>query len=183
MNDVVATRAAAYFTDSNRPVLYRVPLGPNGAPGAAFETVNLSGDYVQAPGFNVNGIDATRDGKTLVIVQSGTGKLFTVVAQTGVASEIDLGGATVTNGDGPAARGAHSIRVRNSPASRSPARVDLGSGVAFGGDDQSSRCRHDRRLGTALCVTPVRTPVNAADRVMDHGPAQAARLKQGRDPR
>jgi hypothetical protein len=100
VNDVVATRTAAYFTDSMRPVLYRVPLGPGGAPSASFETLELSGDYVQVPGFNVNGIDATPNGKTLVIVQSSTGKLFAVDPQTGVADEIDLGGATVMGGDG-----------------------------------------------------------------------------------
>jgi hypothetical protein len=101
INDVVATRTAAYFTDSMRPVLYRVPLGPGGAPSASFETLPLSGDYVHVPGsFNVNGIDATANGKTLVIVQSSTGKLFTVDPETGVADEIDLGGATVMGGDG-----------------------------------------------------------------------------------
>jgi sugar lactone lactonase YvrE len=91
VNDVVATRTAAYYTDSNRPVLYRVALGPNGAPAATFQTLQLSGDYVQGSGFNVNGIDATPDGKTLVIVQTGTGKLFTVNPQTGAATEIDVG--------------------------------------------------------------------------------------------
>jgi hypothetical protein len=100
VNDVVATRTAAYFTDSMRPVLYRVALGPGGEPSASFETLNLSGDYAQVSGFNVNGIDATANGKTLVIVQSATGKLFTVDPETGVADEIDLGGATVMGGDG-----------------------------------------------------------------------------------
>jgi hypothetical protein len=100
VNDVVATRTAAYFTDSMRPVLYRVPLGPGGAPSASFETLQLSGDYVHGAGFNVNGIDATPNGETLVIVQSSTGKLFAVDPQTGVTDEIDLGGATVMGGDG-----------------------------------------------------------------------------------
>jgi sugar lactone lactonase YvrE len=91
INDVVVTKQAAWFTDSLKPVLYRVPLGPNGRPGAAsaVETVDLGGDYEQVSGFNVNGIDATPDGKTLVIVQSSTGKLFTV-APNGDANEIAL---------------------------------------------------------------------------------------------
>ena len=58
----------------------------------------LGGDYQQASDFNVNGIDATANGKTLVIVQSGTGKLFTV-APTGVARAIVVPGG-VPNGDG-----------------------------------------------------------------------------------
>jgi sugar lactone lactonase YvrE len=98
INDVVVTREAAWFTDSMKPVLYRIPIGRRGALGAP-ETVALSGDYVHQMGFNLNGIDATRDGRTLIVVQSNTGKLFTV-DRRGVTEEIDLGGATVTNGDG-----------------------------------------------------------------------------------
>jgi hypothetical protein len=41
------------------------------------------------PGFNINGIDATPNGKTLVIVQSNTGSLFTVAAD-GDANRIAL---------------------------------------------------------------------------------------------
>ena len=52
------------------------------------------------PGFNVNGIDARPNGKTLVIVQSATGKLFTVTTG-GVTDEIELAdGANAANGDG-----------------------------------------------------------------------------------
>jgi sugar lactone lactonase YvrE len=104
VNDVVVTKRAAWFTDSQRAVLYRLPLGPNGRPGAAgsVRTVNLTGnDYVhQAGAFNVNGIDATPNGKTLVIVQSATGKLFTV-APSGLTRAIALAGnESVPNGDG-----------------------------------------------------------------------------------
>ena len=100
INDVVVTRQAAWFTDSSKPVLYRVALGPSGRPATSFATVPLSGDYVQGAGFNVNGIDATPNGKTLVIVQSNTGKLFTV-SPSGVARTIALAsGESVPNGDG-----------------------------------------------------------------------------------
>ena len=74
----MVTKDAAWFTDSLKPQLYRVPLGPGGEPGATFTTVPLTGDFMQVAGFNVNGIDATNNGKTLIIVQSGPGKLFTV---------------------------------------------------------------------------------------------------------
>jgi sugar lactone lactonase YvrE len=106
VNDVVVTKRAAWFTDSQRAVLYRLPLGPNGRPGAAssITQVPLGGDYAQVGGFNVNGIDATQNGKTLVFVQSATGRLFTTGAN-GVARAIALtdsgGGAeSVPNGDG-----------------------------------------------------------------------------------
>ena len=99
INDVVVTKKAAWFTDSQKAVLYRVPLGPAGQlpAAAAFSTVPLTGDYLQTAGFNVNGIDATPNGKTLVVVQSSTGKLFTVNAM-GSARLIALaGGESVPN--------------------------------------------------------------------------------------
>jgi sugar lactone lactonase YvrE len=101
VNDVIVTRQAAWFTDSSNPVLYRVPLSANGRPGAqsTVRSVQLTGDYKHQPGFNANGIDATPNGHTLIIVQSNTGKLFTVTT-AGVTRQIDLRGATVPNGDG-----------------------------------------------------------------------------------
>ena len=99
INDVVVTPKAAYFTDSNRPVIYKVAKSSSGAPGAV-TPIPLTGDYQHVAGFNVNGIDATRNGKTLVVVQSATGKLFTVDPKTGATKLIDLGGATLPNGDG-----------------------------------------------------------------------------------
>jgi sugar lactone lactonase YvrE len=100
INDVVVTEDAAWFTDSFKPVLYRLPLRENGRPGrrSSVETVALSGDYVHQDGFNVNGIDAAST-DTLVIVQSSTGTLFTVTT-AGVATKIDLGSESVPNGDG-----------------------------------------------------------------------------------
>jgi sugar lactone lactonase YvrE len=102
INDVVVTREAAYFTNSFLAEIYRIPLGPAGRlPGQdAVQTIGLGGDYVQSPGFNANGIDATPNGKWLVIVNSGQGALYRVNPQTGFATRIDLGGATLPFGDG-----------------------------------------------------------------------------------
>jgi sugar lactone lactonase YvrE len=100
INDAVVTRDAAYFTDSSKPVLYKIPLGTSGALGDV-QTLSLSGDYAHvANAFNLNGIDATSNGKTLVAVQSATGKLFRIDPKTGVAKAISLGGESVPNGDG-----------------------------------------------------------------------------------
>jgi sugar lactone lactonase YvrE len=99
INDVVVTTKAAYFTDSQQPVLYRVPIGPRGGLGNA-QTIPLGGDYVHVPGaFNLNGIDATPSGKWLVAVQSANGQLYRINPH-GVARLISLGGESVPNGDG-----------------------------------------------------------------------------------
>jgi sugar lactone lactonase YvrE len=99
INDVVVTPKAAYFTDSRKAVLYKVSIGPGGRLGA-FETVSLTGANLALAGFNLNGIDATANGKTLIAVQSNTGKLFRIDAATGAVHEISLGGESVPNGDG-----------------------------------------------------------------------------------
>ena len=129
VNDVVVTKRAAWFTDSNRAVLYRLPLAKNGQPGATAQAVALTGDFQLASGFNLNGIDATSNGKTLVTVQSGTGKLFTVTP-AGVTAEIDLGGQTVQNGDGILLHGRTLYVVRNQ--NNQIAVVQLGKGLATG---------------------------------------------------
>ncbi|GIF68367.1 hypothetical protein Ais01nite_64020 [Asanoa ishikariensis] len=100
VNDVILTRDAAWFTDSQRPVLYKVPFGRHGKLGDRFETVPLTGDFVFTPGAtNANGIARTPDGRNLLVVQSNTGLLFRV-DEDGVATQVDLGGVPMTNGDG-----------------------------------------------------------------------------------
>lgn len=99
VNDVVASKDAAYFTDSVNPVIHRVPIDRRGRFGEV-ETIPLSGDLVYQEGFNANGIDATPNGKSLIVVQSNTGELFEVDPRSGASAEIDLGGETLTNGDG-----------------------------------------------------------------------------------
>jgi sugar lactone lactonase YvrE len=102
VNDVVVTRDAAWFTESQDDVLYRVPIAPDGTLGsqADVEVVPLAGDFALAPGFNVNGIDATPRGDTLVIVQSNVGRLYTVDPGSGEADLIELAGGNVMFGDG-----------------------------------------------------------------------------------
>jgi sugar lactone lactonase YvrE len=100
VNDVVVTRKAAYFTDSQRPVLYRVALSKKGEPGT-LTTIPLGGQYEHVPGeFNLNGIVATPNGKALIAVQSFARKLYLIDPSTGVAKLIDLGRYDLANGDG-----------------------------------------------------------------------------------
>jgi sugar lactone lactonase YvrE len=102
VNDVVVTQDAAWFTESQDDVLYRVPIAPDGTLGsqADVQVVPLTGDFALAPGFNVNGIDATPRGDTLVIVQSNLGRLYAVDAGSGEADLIELAGGNVMFGDG-----------------------------------------------------------------------------------
>ena len=115
VNDVVVTERAAYFTDSFRAVLYRLPLGKRGEPAATARTVPLTGAFQLVAGqFNLNGIEATQNEKTLVAVQSTTGKLFGIDPRTGATKEIAIGAAGAANGDGLVLLGNTLYVVQNS---------------------------------------------------------------------
>jgi sugar lactone lactonase YvrE len=107
VNDVVVTPQGAWFTDSRRMVLYRVPRDLSGP-----RTLNLTGIPEHA-GNNLNGIVATPDGRTLIAVQTNAGRLWRIDPRSGAATAIDLGGATVDNGDGLLLAGRTLYVVRN----------------------------------------------------------------------
>lgn len=134
VNDVVVTGDSAWFTDSFRPVLYRVPIAPNGTLGdqSDVETVPVTGDFDFVDGaFNLNGIDATPNAKHLVVVQSVTGLLFHVDPDTGEATEIALAdGESVVAGDGILLEGKQLYVVQNQL--NLVARVDLAPDLASG---------------------------------------------------
>ena len=100
LNDVAVTRNAVYVTDSTSPQLVVIPLEKDGSltPSAAATTLPVVGDFVQMPGFNLNGIVA--ENGVLLVAQSEAGKLFRVDPATGVADELDLGGTTLSYPDG-----------------------------------------------------------------------------------
>jgi hypothetical protein len=113
LNDVVVTETAVYVTNSNVQELEVIPLPADGSlpdPADAF-ALPLTGDIDYADGFNANGIVAF-DG-WLILVQSNTGLLFRVDPETGVADTIELGGASVSFGDGLELRGSTLFVVRN----------------------------------------------------------------------
>jgi Cu-Zn family superoxide dismutase len=101
VNDVAVTSdGAAYFTDSMNPYLYKVVADASGQ-YTIEDWIDFTGTpLVYQQGFNLNGIAATPDDKYLIVVQSNTGKLFRIEIATKAVAEINLGGATVTNGDG-----------------------------------------------------------------------------------
>lgn len=119
LNDLVVTKRGVYATDSSNQELAVIPFakhakGHDGGhgrhrghghadglqlpPATAATTLPLTGDLVYTDGFNLNGIVSWH--KQLVSVQSNTGLLFAIDGRTGVTEQIDLGGATVVNGDG-----------------------------------------------------------------------------------
>ncbi len=104
INDVVITRTAAYFTDSFRPVLYRLPLSARGGlpEPSAIEEVPLTGDFVFIPGdFNANGIEATPRDNYLLVMNTAVGEMYRIEPDSGHATRVDLGGvALLVGGDG-----------------------------------------------------------------------------------
>ncbi len=134
INDVVVTHGAAYLTDSQKAVLYRIPIGPGGALGDA-ETIPLSGDYVHVAGAtNLNGIDATPNGKTLIAVQSVNGRLYEIDPATGVAKLVALANnESVPNGDGILLTGKTLYVVQNrlNVVAVIALSTDLGSGAVI----------------------------------------------------
>ena len=102
VNDVAVTAKAAWFTDSRIQQLYALPLGRHGRLPSQPEvrTLPLTGDLQLQPGNNLNGIVAAGGGRALLSVQTNTGKLFRINPRTGVTREVDLGGASLVNGDG-----------------------------------------------------------------------------------
>ena len=102
INDVVVLQDAVYFTDNSRPVIYRLPLGPNGALplASAVQTIPLTGDFQFIPGgINGNGIVATPDNRHLIVGNTFGGALYLVDPLTGHATTIDIDG-NVQFGDG-----------------------------------------------------------------------------------
>ena len=102
INDVaVAPDGSAYFTDSMRPTLFRVPVAPDGGVGDIESWLDLEGTPIEyGEGFNLNGIAATGDGRYLLTVQSNTGNLYRVDTGSREVTQVDLGGEVLTGGDG-----------------------------------------------------------------------------------
>jgi hypothetical protein len=89
INDVTVTRDGAWFTDSLMPNLYFVPIAPSGRPGDS-NVLTVTGPAADTSGaFNLNGITATPDARTLIVGHSTTDAIYTVDPVTG-ASELIL---------------------------------------------------------------------------------------------
>jgi hypothetical protein len=112
VNDNAATGTAVFFTDSERPRVYCVQLGPNGAlPGPdGVQALSLPRGLGDAGAYN-NGIVAAWNG-CLIIVQSHADRLYAFDPVTCEAHRIRTGGASVADGDGLLLRGRSLYVVR-----------------------------------------------------------------------
>ncbi|MEQ4721682.1 hypothetical protein [Nonomuraea sp. B19D2] len=83
----------------------------HGALGPA-RALKLTGPAADAPGnFNLNGIAATPDGKTLIVARTHTQRVYTVDRRTGASAVIE--GITVLNVDGIVLQGRRLWIVQN----------------------------------------------------------------------
>jgi sugar lactone lactonase YvrE len=132
INDVALTKDGAWFTDSFQAQLYFVPVSRAGVPGPTFRTLGLSGPAATLIGngaVNLNGIQATANGKTLIVAHSANAQLYTVDPATGASATI--AGVSVPNVDGIVLEAGRLWAVQN--FSNQVARIrlapDLTSGV------------------------------------------------------
>ena len=128
INDVALTKDGAWFTDSFQPRLYFVPVNDAGVPGS-FLTLQVTGPAAEISGeFNLNGIQATPDGKTLIVAHSTNGELYTVDPVNGDSATI--AGVSVPSVDGIVLLGRRLWAVQNiNQVARIQLSPDLASGM------------------------------------------------------
>ena len=120
VNDVtLAPNGDAFFTDSRRPVIYRVSAAQAASPTAEVTQPEVWLDLTASPvrygmGNNLNGIATAAGGRYLIAVQSNTGGLFRIdLAARAVTPIAVAGGGPFTNGDGLLVVGRSLYVVRN----------------------------------------------------------------------
>jgi sugar lactone lactonase YvrE len=128
INDVALTKDGAWFTDSFQAQLYFVPVSRAGVPGPS-RTLAVSGPAAELSGeVNLNGIQATPNGKTLIVAHSANAQLYTVDPATGASARI--AGVSVPNVDGLVLEAGRLWAVQN--FSNQIARIRLAPDLASG---------------------------------------------------
>ena len=158
VNDVVVTRRAAYFTDSLVAQIYRLGIRRDGSLGN-LRRIPITGDFQYVDGFNANGIEKAR--KRLVVVQSNTGKLFSVNPRSGRSREIELDTPGI-QGDGLLRRGRRLYVVQN--RANKIAVVKLGRKLRSG---DVRRFITDSRLDVPTTLAPFRRSIYAVNARFD----------------
>ncbi|MFK7804904.1 MAG: hypothetical protein AB8G95_24950 [Anaerolineae bacterium] len=112
INDIAITDDGVYFTDSFTPTLWRVTDLAQGEAEAWLDFTGTAINY--GDGLNLNGIVATEDGSTLIVVHSDEGELYRIDVASKAVSWIDTGTIPLTFGDGMVLIGNTIYVVRNS---------------------------------------------------------------------
>ena len=119
VNDATAApNGDIYITDSRRPTIHRIAAGSIRHKSTNTDALSVFRDltgsaFVQQAGFNANGIEATPDGRYLLVVQSNAGKLFRIGIADRSVTEVSLGTDTLRNGDGLELQGRRLYVARN----------------------------------------------------------------------
>lgn len=101
INDVVVVGSAAYFTDTFVPTLWRVSIDGDtiGDPEPWLDLQGTAIDYA-GDGPKLNGIAATADGQSLIVVHMGQGRLFRIDLASRAITPISTGSEDLTGADG-----------------------------------------------------------------------------------
>ena len=158
------TKDGAWFTDSFHAQLYFVPVSRAGVPGPTFRTLALSGPAATVIGngaVNLNGIQATANGKTLIVAHSANAQLDTVDPATGASATI--AGVSVPNVDGILLEAGRLWAVQNfsNQVSRIRLAPDLSVWGGGGGHHQPAVPDPDHR-------GPLRQPPGGGQRQVRH---------------
>jgi sugar lactone lactonase YvrE len=130
INDVALTNDGAWFTESRQALLYFVPVSQAGIPEVTFRTLAVSGPAAAiSRGVNLNGIQATPNGETLIVAHSANAQLYTVDPATGASATI--AGVSLPNVDGIELEAGRLWAVQNHSNRVSQIRLasDLASGM------------------------------------------------------
>ena len=132
LNDLQVTRNGdVYVTDSSRPKLWHVTAAQVAAGSGTPQGLDVSAVPYDA-GFNLNGIVA-RSARTLVVVDTNSGKLFRIrLGHDGasIARIDEITGATVPGGDGLLLDGGRLVVVQGDPAQLSFLKLRHGARTA-----------------------------------------------------
>jgi Cu-Zn family superoxide dismutase len=112
LNDVaIGPDGAAYFTDSNKPQVFRVAKSRSGWQVSTF--VDASDTIDQQTGFNLGGIVATGDGRALIVAQGNVGALWRIDLRTKAVTPIAHPQSDLVNADGLVLKGTTLLVIRN----------------------------------------------------------------------
>jgi Cu-Zn family superoxide dismutase len=118
LNDVAFTKNGdLYVTDSFRPILWRASAEAIAAGGGPADAILVTPEIAYGPGFNLNGLVTTEDGRALLSVQSNTGRVWRIEPTDNPAvrriTEIPIAGGPLTNGDGLVINGSELVVIQN----------------------------------------------------------------------